>query len=109
MVFEVFCEIRHSVIGILGDINSSSPGSTRGVSRMDGTTGQEPAMNRKGVDSLPVIHRTARAANEEFPVTASDGGGLARTQPGWDPYEVWRDRVRESVEAGAERERDPPG
>jgi hypothetical protein len=66
-------------------------------------------MKRKGVDGLPVIHRTARAANEEFPVTASDRGGLARTQPGWDPYEVWRDRVRESVEAGAEREQDPPG
>jgi hypothetical protein len=64
-------------------------------------------MKRKGVEGLPVIHRIARAANEDFPVTAADRSG--HTQLGWDPYEVWRDRVKESVEREAERERGPPG
>lgn len=65
-------------------------------------------MKRKGVEALPVIHRIARAANEEFPATANDRNGLACTQSGWNPYEVWRDRVKGSDESGAERERDPP-
>lgn len=70
--------------------------------------GRSPRMKRKGVEGFPVIHRIARAANEDFPGPASDRSGLARTRLGWDPYGVWRDRVKESVEGEAEREHDPP-
>lgn len=54
-----------------------------------------------------MIHRIARAANEEFPATANDRNGSARSELGWNPYEVWRDRVKGSDEPGAEREQDP--
>ena len=70
--------------------------------------GRSLRMKRKGVEGFPVIHRMARAANEDFPGAASDRSGLARTRLGWDPYGVWRDRVKESVEGEAEREHDPP-
>src|SRR5207249_12230832 len=70
--------------------------------------GRSQRMKRKGVEGFPVIHRIARAANEDFPGAARDRSGLARTRLGWDPYEVWRDRGEESVEGEAEREPDPP-
>ena len=64
--------------------------------------------NGKAVEGLPVIHRIARAANEEFTATSNDRNGLAPIQSGWDPYEVWRDRVKGSDGSGAERAQDPP-
>jgi len=51
------------------------------------------------------------AANEEFAATADTVDGLEeRTQPGWNPYEVWRTRVKESSESSSmtpEHEPDP--
>src|SRR5205807_8869121 len=70
--------------------------------------GRSPRMKRKGVEGFPVIHRVARAANEDFPGAASDRSGLARTRLGWDPYEVWRGRVEECVGGAAGREHDAP-
>jgi len=66
-------------------------------------------MKRKAPKGLAAAGRMSSAANEEFAATADTVDGLEeRTQPGWNPYEVWRDRVKESVEGEAEREHDPP-
>jgi hypothetical protein len=64
-------------------------------------------MKRKGAEGL-----TARspepAANEEFNGTANAIEGITtHTQSGWDPYEVWRTRVKASAHVQQERERDP--
>ncbi len=64
-------------------------------------------MKGKGMEGLPVVHRTSRAANDDFAGSASDLDKHARPRPGWDPYEVWRVRVRGSVDPGDKRERDP--
>jgi len=46
------------------------------------------------------------AANEEF--TATDGGDSAeRPASGWNPYEVWRTRVKDSASETPEHEPDP--
>jgi hypothetical protein len=47
----------------------------------------------KEVEGLPV-ENAAPAANEEF---ASPGEGVdGLTRPGWDPFQVWRTRVKAS-------------
>lgn len=62
-------------------------------------------MKRKGTPGLPAGHRLTPAANEEF-TTAVDGlERLESPRWGWDPYEVWRTRVKAS--SRAKRERDP--
>jgi hypothetical protein len=59
-------------------------------------------MKRKGAQGLPAGQRLTPAANDEF---ASMASGLERLEarPGWDPYEVWRTRVKGSSRA----KRDP--
>jgi hypothetical protein len=47
------------------------------------------------------------AANEEFPGMLSGLDRLAYPRSGWDPYEVWRTRVKASSRMKPERERDP--
>jgi hypothetical protein len=65
-------------------------------------------MKGKGVGGVPVIHRM-RAANDDLADSPSETGKHIKPRPGWDPHEVWRVRVRESVdpEDERERERDP--
>ena len=62
-------------------------------------------MERNGAEGLPAGPPATPAANEEF--TGSDvqeRRGYARA--GWDPYEVWRTRVKASPrKQEAERER----
>jgi hypothetical protein len=63
-------------------------------------------MNRKGAEGLPAGPPVLPAANEEFART-DEREQLAYTQAGWDPYEVWRTRVKASSSRKTEHERDP--
>jgi hypothetical protein len=47
------------------------------------------------------------AANEEFTAMPNALDWVARVHLSWDPYEVWRTRVKESSAVMQERERDP--
>ena len=61
-------------------------------------------MKRKGAEGVPARQRLTPAANEEFSravddLNESDLGRralerLATPRSGWDPYEVWRTRVK---------------
>jgi hypothetical protein len=70
-------------------------------------------MKRKGAEGLPARQRPTPAANEEFTGTVDDLltddrdeiDRLATPRSGWDPYEVWRTRVKAS--AKEKRGRDP--
>jgi hypothetical protein len=51
-------------------------------------------MKREGAEGLAAVDRRSPTANEEFTERAN---GLDRPAPpplGWDPYEVWRTRVK---------------
>lgn len=58
-------------------------------------------MKRKAAEGLAKGHRTSKAANEEL------ANGRDRRRSGWNPYEVWRTRVKESSRVKPERKRDP--
>jgi len=65
-------------------------------------------MKRKGAEGLTASQPVIPAANEEFTRTVNaidDGASYSRS--GWDPYEVWRTRVKASSRLRPERERDP--
>ena len=64
-------------------------------------------MERKAAEGLAAVHWMAPAANEEFTGMGDGLARLARTQSGWDPYEVWRTRVKVSSSVEQGRERDP--
>jgi hypothetical protein len=70
-------------------------------------------VKRKNAEGVTADPRVTPAANEEFPgmVTGLDGlnglDRLAYPRSGWDPYEVWRTRVKASSRMKPERERDP--
>jgi hypothetical protein len=68
-------------------------------------------MKRKASKELAAAGRISSAANEAFTATADGVDGLEeRPQPGWNPYEVWRTRVKESPESSSvppEHEPDP--
>jgi len=51
-------------------------------------------MTRKGAEGLAAVERRSPAAKEEFTAMVNGLDGLARPQSGWDPYEVWRTRVK---------------
>jgi hypothetical protein len=63
-------------------------------------------MKRKGAEGIPASQLTP-AANEEFTGAVNDLNGydldrqyqdrLAARRSGWDPYEVWRTRVKASA------------
>jgi|SRR5215469_10341256 len=72
-------------------------------------------MKRKGAEGLPARQRLSAAANEDFTATVNEltGHDLVRhdldrlaTPPrsGWDPYEVWRTRVKASAKQKDGRE-----
>jgi hypothetical protein len=65
------------------------------------------AMKRKGAAGLAAVYRKSSAAEEEFTGIVNRLDRLARPQSGWDPYEVWRTRVKVSSGVMQERERDP--
>ncbi len=71
-------------------------------------------MKRKGAEGIPARGPLASAANEEFTVTVSDVSRhelarrdldrLSTRRSGWDPYEVWRTRVKASAKEKRGRE-----
>jgi len=54
-------------------------------------------MKRKGAEGVPARQRLTPAANEEFNGAGHDLDRLATPRSGWDPYEVWRTRVKASA------------
>ena len=62
-------------------------------------------MKRKGAEGVPARQRLSPAANEEFNGHDLDEHDLDRDaldrlatpRSGWDPYEVWRTRVKASA------------
>ena len=66
-------------------------------------------MQGKTVEGLPVaIERESLAANEDFAGTIEKIEPPQGTRSGWDPYDVWRTRVKNAF-ARAEHEADPRG
>jgi hypothetical protein len=67
-------------------------------------------MKRKGAQGLLASQRVTAAANEDFSAGGAGLDGLDRLEyprTGWDPYEVWRTRVKTSTtRATPQRERD---
>ena len=70
-------------------------------------------MKRKGAEGFPARQRLTPAANEEFGGTLDDldldgddldMDRLATPRSGWDPYEVWRTRVKASAKEKRGRE-----
>ncbi|HEY6824660.1 MAG TPA: hypothetical protein VI195_09475 [Steroidobacteraceae bacterium] len=71
-------------------------------------------MKRKGAEGFPARERLTPAANEEFTGTVNDLSRpelgrrdldrLATPRSGWDPYEVWRTRVKASAKEKRGRE-----
>ena len=68
-------------------------------------------MKRKAATELAAAGRISSAANEEFTAAPDRVDGLEeRPQPGWNPFDVWRKRVKESSESSSvtpEHEPDP--
>ena len=62
------------------------------------------AMNRKGAEGLPVIQSVTPAANEEFTDTLNAIESTNVAHSGWDPYEVWRTRVKATFRLEQEQE-----
>jgi hypothetical protein len=64
-------------------------------------------MQGKTVEGLPgAIERESLAANEDFEGTMQNLEPRANTRSGWDPYDVWRTRVKNSF-VRSEHEADP--
>ena len=51
-------------------------------------------MKARAAAGLAAVYRKLRAAKEEFTGMAHGLDTLARPRSGWDPYEVWRTRVK---------------
>jgi hypothetical protein len=63
-------------------------------------------MNGEGAEGLVVDRRIPVAANEEeFTIVSREHVGPGRTL-GWDPYEVWRTRVKAPLKSRKDRRRD---
>lgn len=63
-------------------------------------------MQGKTAEGFPADPRESLAANEDFAGSGDDLESLTRTRSGWDPYDVWRTRVKNA--AGIkEHEADP--
>ena len=71
-------------------------------------------MKRKNAEGIPAPQRPTPAATEEFTGTVTDLDRLdldqhdletlATPRAGWDPYEVWRTRVKASAREKRGRE-----
>jgi hypothetical protein len=64
-------------------------------------------MKRNGAAGRDAVHRISPGANEPFTARMNGLDRLARPQSGWDPYEVWRTRVKGSSTVMQERELEP--
>ena len=62
-------------------------------------------MKSKGVEGLPADPQESLAANEDFSGTEEEAFSRLRSESGWDPYDVWRTRVK--MNSSKEREADP--
>ena len=60
-------------------------------------------MKRTRAQEPPADRRVNAAANEEFDRVVSAARDGARPETGWDPYEVWRTRVRAPAQLKRER------
>ena len=65
-------------------------------------------MNRKEAEALAAVNRMSPVSGG-FTGTVHGRDRLARPQSGWDPYEVWRTRVKGSSTVMQERKRSPLG
>ena len=72
------------------------------------------ALTDLDVDLTPVVGSRfdliglyAKQVTQEFTATADGVHGLERPQSGWNPYEVWRTRVKQSSSETPEHEPDP--
>jgi hypothetical protein len=63
-------------------------------------------MKRNGAEGLGTAYWKLPAAKNEFTEMVNGLQRLARPQAGWDPYEVWRTRVRGASTVMQERKRD---
>jgi hypothetical protein len=63
-------------------------------------------MTSKGAEGLPADSQESSAANEEFREVSGESERLHRPQCGWDPYDVWRTRVKAASRL-KEHEADP--
>jgi hypothetical protein len=54
-------------------------------------------MKRKGVEGLPADPQDSLAANDEFAGSGDGYAHLTHSRSGWDPYDVWRTRVKNSA------------
>lgn len=66
---------------------------------------QRDHVKPKRAEGLAREYRLAPVSTEECTGKVQALGGLARAQLGWDPYEVWRTRVKGP--ATVRQERDP--
>jgi hypothetical protein len=64
-------------------------------------------MKQDGAPGLSFERRASSAANEEFNDPASRREAAAPPAAGWDPYEVWRTRVKRPNRARRDRPREP--
>jgi hypothetical protein len=62
-------------------------------------------MKRKGAEGFPAGQQVTAAANEEFTEIVSGAERLPGTRRAWDPYEVWRTRVKAFSKSKSEQER----
>lgn len=63
-------------------------------------------MKQEEAEGLTAVNRTSATANEEFTGRAKGPNSLAPPQLSWDPYEIWRTRVKGSSTVMQERKRD---
>ncbi len=63
-------------------------------------------MQGKSAEGIPADPRESLAANEDFLGEESVLEQLTQTHSGWNPYDVWRTRVKHSSGI-TEREADP--
>jgi hypothetical protein len=54
-------------------------------------------MQGKGAEGLPADPRESLAANEDFAAAEYDLATLTGMRSGWDPYDVWLTRVKNSA------------
>ena len=57
----------------------------------------------QAAEGLTDALRKSPPPNEQAGAAANGAGTLTRTQSGWDPYEVWRTRVKRFSTAGEPR------
>jgi hypothetical protein len=75
--------------------------------RWDDNKQERRTMKSKGAEGLPADPQDSLAANEEeFREVNGDYERLSRRQSGWDPYDVWRTRVK-TASRSPEREGEP--